>query len=226
VAKVTSRWEAARVGLDALEQALVGAADQINNALAMVLLNVQYVDDLVDGLAENGEGADATRVIGDIVAGVLRIRDVVRDLGTVAGMSSAPGEVDIGGVATSLARLIGGEAARATMPDRTLDGRCRAPRHVVMAALALCMGELSSGRVDETAAVDGHVDGDHHHVVVRLRSASASERARFATAHQLLTDVGGDVTVHESERGVSVELRLPRGGDHGGGAAVDSSTLG
>ena len=79
MAKVTSRWEAARVGLDALEQALIGAADQINNALAMVLLNVQYVDDLVDALAENGEGADASRVIGDIVAGVLRIRDVVRE---------------------------------------------------------------------------------------------------------------------------------------------------
>jgi hypothetical protein len=231
VPQVTSRWEAARVGLDTLEQALVGAADQINNALAMVLLNVQYVDDLVDVLAENGEATDATKVIGDIMAGVLRIRDVVRDLGTLAGMSSAPGEVDIGGVATSLARLIGGEAARAAMLEHApLDGRCRAPRHVVMAALALCMGELSSGRGDATEAVDVHVDGDHHHVVVRLRSASALERARFATAHQLLADVGGDVVVHESERGVSVELRLPRqgsspGGNHGSGAPVASTGL-
>ncbi len=225
--KVTSRWETARVGFDTLEQALVGAADQINNALAMVLLNVQYVDDLVDAYTDHGNGADATKVIGDIVTGVLRIRDVVRDLGTLAGMSSGPGEVDIGGVATSMARLIGGEPARTALLERNHpDSRCRAPRHVVMAALALCMGELTSGRIDETATIDVHVDGDHHHVLVRLRSPSARDQARFATARQLLSEVGGEVDVIETERGVQVELRLPRhgtGDGHGDGTSRASS---
>ena len=210
---MTSRWEPARVGLATLEQALVGAADQINNALAMVLLNVQFVDDLVDALTENGSGADAGKVIGDIVSGVLRIRDVVRDLGTVAGMSSAPGEVDVGGVATALVRLIGGEPARVALLDRgAFDSRCVAPRHVVVAALALCLGELSDTTSDEPAAIDIRVDGDAHHVVVRIRGRRTRHHDRFATARQLACDAGGDLVIAEADGTCDVELRLPRRG--------------
>jgi hypothetical protein len=210
---VTSRWEPARVGLATLEQALVGAADQINNALAMVLLNVQFVDDLVDALTENGSGADAGKVIGDIVSGVLRIRDVVRDLGTVAGMSSAPGEVDVGGVAVALVRLIGGEAARVALIDRSAaDSRCVAPRHVVVAALALCLGELSDSGLEETAAIELQVDGDGSHVVVRFRGRRTRHHDRFATARQLVRDAGGELIIAETDGTCDVELRLPRRG--------------
>ena len=225
---MTSRWEPARVGLATLEQALVGAADQINNALAMVLLNVQFVDDLVDALTENGSGADAGKVIGDIVAGVLRIRDVVRDLGTVAGMSSAPGEVDVGGVATALVRLIGGEPARVALLDRGVpDSRCVAPRHVVVAAIALCLGELTDAALEDGATVDLRIEGDAHHVVVRLRGRRAHHHDRFATARQLACDAGGDLITAEADGACDIEMRLPRRGPRAaGGHASDDVALG
>jgi hypothetical protein len=219
---VTSRWEPARVGLATLEQALVGAADQINNALAMVLLNVQYVDDLIDGFDENGNGADAGRVIGDIVSGVLRIRDVVRDLGTVGGMSSVPGEVDVGGVATALVRLIGGDHVQSALLQRGVpESSCLGPRHVVVAALALCLGELHAARLDDSSSIALDVDGDPTHVVVRLRGQHGA-KDRFATARQLCADAGGELLLAEIDGEVAIELRLPRGS--GRRAEADDST--
>jgi hypothetical protein len=216
---VKAQWDAARVGLGTLEQALIGAADQINNALAMVLLNVQFVDDLIDGLGDHPAGAglrrhesDGNRIVGDIVAGVLRIRDVVRDLGVVAGMSSAPTEVDVGGVASALVRLIGGEAAREALVDQpSVDTRCHVPRHVVVAALALCMGELYRERADgNPSSVRVGADGDDGHVVVRLSGNASAAAERFALATQLIADAGGELRVRAMASTLHVELRLPR----------------
>ena len=205
---MTSRWDPSRAGLDTLEQALIGASDQINNALAVVLLNMQYVDDALDTI----DDSSITGIIGDIMSGLGRIRDVVRDLGAVGGTVPVAPEVDVGHVLAALLRLTRGDGAIASMGDRVaVDARCQGPRFAVVAALALCLGEIAPRLADGSLPpLSVAVERGGAMVAVRFDAPSPTTSERLALAAALVADMGGELIFTRGGAGAaSIEIRLP-----------------
>jgi signal transduction histidine kinase len=62
-----------------------GVAHEINNPLAVVMANVQFLDDMLQEVADQlgpGQRAELVEILVDTVDGLSRIRRIVRDLGT------------------------------------------------------------------------------------------------------------------------------------------------
>jgi PAS domain S-box-containing protein len=90
-----------------------GVAHEINNPLAYVVANVNLLSDLLSSVGEALEPAMLERVqvaMADIETGAMRIRDIVRDLGTFASTSEEmSGPLDVHTVLDSAIRLIRNE---------------------------------------------------------------------------------------------------------------------
>lgn len=90
-----------------------GVAHEINNPLAYVVANVNLLSDLLQTAGESLEPElmDRVRVaMADIETGAMRIRDIVRDLGTFASTSEEmSGPLDVHTVLGSAIRLIRNE---------------------------------------------------------------------------------------------------------------------
>jgi len=208
-------------GIATLDMVAAGIADQINNALAIVLLDVAYLDHAIDELAEAAgrSRAPVDGVVGDVVAAVARMRDVVRDLDALTGDDHA----DAGETVRTVMRLVRAEPHQRT---ELVDGGCAAAptavaRRQLATIAALALGEvqraLAGARATLTVSVEHADDGE---IAIGLRATVAEgdhaldrERGAWRAIGALLGDCGGRIALEPGDGGFAVEMRVPAGRD-------------
>jgi hypothetical protein len=213
---VTRRAGAAVAGLSILDLVIAGVTDQINNTLAIVMLNVEYLDDMLDELnsvaAEPRVAAD--RVVSDVISGVLRIRDIVRDLGALIGEEDG----DVGEITAILVRLTRNELSRSGPIDEDIlrPAMVRAPRRVVAMLVAVALGEAARALTGASARVTVEVSAEAGETVVAVAAAVSAgahgfdrTRGPWRAAEVLLDELGGRLEATCKPGGFHVRLALP-----------------
>jgi signal transduction histidine kinase len=200
--------------LDVLVRAL---AQRLNNALATMLLDVEYLDDVVAELVDRAgpTGARVDAVLDDVMGAIKRMRDLARDLEALAGDEHGDAAETFG----AAVRMIHPAMLHAELVDQI-----RGP-----AQTALPRGELARvalHSLDEvkrafagcrgTLVASCDVDGDGGAIVVALRATITDGAHLFDGEHATWREVearlephGGRVTFDRGETGFAIELRLP-----------------
>ena len=213
---MSRRVGAAEAGLSILDLVVAGVTDQINNTLAIVMLNVEYLDDMLDELnsvaAEPRVAADW--VVSDVISGVLRIRDIVRDLGALIGDEDG----DVGEITAILVRLTRTELSRSGAIDEDIlrPAVVRAPRRVVAMLVAVALSEAARALSGASARVTVAVTADGSETIVAVAAALSAgahgfdrARAPWRAAEVLLDELGGRLEATCEPRGFHVRLALP-----------------
>jgi len=203
-------------GLSILDLVIAGVTDQINNTLAIVMLNVEYLDDLLDELNNVAPQPRlaADRVVTDVISGVLRIRDIVRDLGALIGDDDG----DIGEITTILVSLTRNELSRSgpVIEDILRPAVVRAPRRVVAMVVAVVLGETARSLAGATASVTVSVTTGAGETVLGVSAALSAgshginhDAPPWRAAKLLLGEFGGRLEFGRQAGRFEVRVALP-----------------
>jgi hypothetical protein len=195
---------------------LAGVADDINTALAVALLNVEYLDAVIDELAVAAQRprTAADTAIADVIAAITRIRDVVRELDVLTGDGD-------GDAAETIANVLG--VLRTGLGDHVevIDGvrgpaPTRVSRRLLASVIALALGEIHRTLDGAPSVVNVDLARADGHVTIGLTAAlgdGASTPGRslgsWGAVERLLADAGGTLALDRTTDGFRVELRVP-----------------
>jgi len=198
-----------------LDLVVAGLADRINNTLAIVLLNVEYLDDLIDELAEAAARprTQIDGVIGDVMSAVERIREIVRDVEHLSG----DGHGDAAETFAAVLRLARPALAQTELVE---DVRGPAPTSVPRGRLAtisaIAIGEARRALDGCRGTLTASIDRGDHEIAIAVRAAVADgahrldgEHASWEHVRALLADHQGRLAVERSDASFAIEIRLP-----------------
>jgi hypothetical protein len=202
--------------LGTLDLLVSGLADVINNTLAIALLNVEYLDDVIDDLAEAAHrprtAADA--VIGDVIAAIMRIRDVVRQLNALTGDEDG----DAADTVASVLRLLRTEMSQHVELVDHLQGPAptRVPRRQLATATALAFGEIHRSLIGSHAHLSITIDRRDGQVAIEMQATTDhgghqldGAGGSWGAIAALLTGCGGGLALDHRGDGFRVELTVP-----------------
>jgi hypothetical protein len=202
-------------GLSTLDLVVAGIADRVNNTLAIVLLNVEYLDDMIDELAEAAgrPRANADAVVTEVIAAIMRIRDIVRDLHALTGEDAG----DAGEIVATLLRLIRADLNQHTEVVERVQrpALTRMPRRQLAAVAALTLGEVQRALVGTRGTLTAQVRVDSDVAISLVSSITDGEhrldgeRGSWRAVQALCADGAGHLLIDPGDAGFTVELRLP-----------------
>jgi hypothetical protein len=198
-----------------LEILVRGLADRLNRALARVLLDVEYLGDLIDELAEAAarprDRVDA--VLDDVIGAVSRLRDVITDVEALAG--DEPGDAAVAFAAAL--RLLQPTMAHAELIDQLRGPAPSALSRRALASLALpTLGEVGRAVTGCRGTLVASCERGDAEVVIALRATIAEgahlldvDAAAWGDIRARLEPHGGALALDRGEAGFAIELRLP-----------------
>jgi hypothetical protein len=205
------------LGCATLEVVIGGAATQMNDTLAGVMLQVEHLDGMIGQLA-GAPGVQADVAVDQVVGAVARLRDVVRDVEAVIGEQAADAAETFGAVW----RLIPPTAEGISLVgDLRGPAPTRVPRCRLATAGTLVVREVHRALAGARGTVTASLTSDGGEVAIGVRAEASHGGAAprpdggqpaWDEAHAALAAHGGRLAIATDDRGFAIELRLPAGG--------------